>query len=316
MALLALPAMGCRGLDICDDEADEEVVLRRDLSLSDVPPAEIAKLGCLTKIIGDFSVTWNEEIEDLHGLESLRRLRRRVDINNNPKLTSLEGLDGLEIIDGLTRISENGAMTSLRGLDRLTEVHNDLEISGDALLSLEGLGSLRFAEGLEVHSESLPSLEGLGPVLTWRINLSGAALTDVSALADVRGLGSLSLTGITVLEQVEVPDAELIYLRIGDAPRLASLAPFAGKLADGLSIEILNADTLTSLEGLEGPTTLVGLSLTGNAKLESLDALSTVTKVTGDVTITSNAALPGAAVEAWLAGVEVTGTLTVSNNGP
>lgn len=59
-----------------------------------------------------------------------------------------------------------------------------------------------------------------------------------------------------------------------------------------------------------------GLSLTGNAKLESLDALSTVTKVTGDVTFTSNASLPEATVQAWLAGVEVTGTLKVSNNGP
>ncbi|MEZ4235830.1 MAG: hypothetical protein R3F59_06645 [Myxococcota bacterium] len=56
------------------------------------------------------------------------------------------------------------------------------------------------------------------------------------------------------------------------------------------------------------------LGLVGNGALVGIEEAQGLEAVGGDVAVTDNGALATSVVEAWLAGVAVTGTVTVSGN--
>jgi len=68
---------------------------------------------------------------------------------------------------------------------------------------------------------------------------------------------------------------------------------------------------LTSLSGFSALTSAGRLTIIDNPVLASLAGLSSLTAVNGNLTIYRNAVLPPASVDAFLAGVDVTGTITL-----
>jgi hypothetical protein len=130
-----------------------------------------------------------------------------------------------------------------------------------------------------------------------------------------------------VLGGVHVPDAQLEYLaplaslrRIderlsffrGVYGDLTSLGDNLAYVGGELSVRITNA--LVSLEGLGGVREVGSLEIDFNAALVSLDGLASLERVHGDIEIIDNAALPQAAIDRFLARIEVGGAVVVSGN--
>ncbi len=80
-------------------------------------------------------------------------------------------------------------------------------------------------------------------------------------------------------------------------------------------LHIFINDALTSLDGLSGLTTVGGyLDIRSNDALTSLDGLSGITSVGGDLYIQTNYSLCQSSVDAFVAGISVSGSVTTYSN--
>ncbi len=119
-----------------------------------------------------------------------------------------------------------------------------------------------------------------------------------SALIDLRGLENLTSIGGLMLSQHE---------------KLGDISALAGVRVQG-EVFVGGNDALTSLRGLESIEEASLLFIASNTALTSLDGLAGLRRVTGDLTIRSNAVLPQSAAEAFGAKVVVDGKLEIAGN--
>ena len=111
-------------------------------------------LGGITSIQGDLYINSNPALENLAGLSGLESVGGYLNIHNNNILTSLEGMEALSYVGSGFNISSNDVLASFAGLEGLTSIGGDLSIShNDALASLAGLENLTFIGGyLSIYS--------------------------------------------------------------------------------------------------------------------------------------------------------------------
>lgn len=179
-----------------------------------------ALAGC-EEVLGTLTVFGSSEL-DLRSLASLRLVRGPLIIGEGEAdVPSLEGLEALEEVESLA--IRNLQSADLLPLSRLTSVYgsqpggpgqlNGGQISiskSPQLQDLTGLEGLREWSGISLsETAALSSLNGLGTpgaVLASVIIHAAPALRDLSALAEVRALGELSLvdTGLESLRGLDL----------------------------------------------------------------------------------------------------------------
>ena len=130
-------------------------------------------LSVLTSIAGNLTITENNNLTSLTGLEGLTSVGN-IEIWDNVSLTSLTGLEGL-ISVGNVEIWGNIVLSSFTGLDNVTSITGGLAIGNNqALISMMGLDNVTSIGGelSIIDNSTLTSLTGLD-------NINGGSIINL-----------------------------------------------------------------------------------------------------------------------------------------
>ena len=160
-------AVEAAGYAACD-------TVQGDLTIASSDLEDMSALSRLHEVTGTLTITGNPELDDLGGLENLRRVGM-LEVSHNPELKTLSGLDALTEADSVV-IRANGIYTA-RGLGELRQV-GDLIIEGNHKLnSLSGVRSLKRARSVTIQNNPilcaigmLPALDGVDSRMLLRAN--------------------------------------------------------------------------------------------------------------------------------------------------
>ncbi|MCA9492401.1 MAG: hypothetical protein KC621_20855 [Myxococcales bacterium] len=300
---VALLFLGCSGPTIDDrrpwtppavsgvllpvDEPPVDLVWEGDAVLGS--DADVASFRRWTRITGDLVVEGTALTEV--SLPSLQEVGGEVRLWENPALATLD-LGALRSVGGDLSLYDDPELDALVGLGSLEEVGGSLVINRmPALVDLDGLQALeRVGARLYLfHLEGLRTLDGLeglrevaGPVQLWEdhalVDATFPALTTIGAaldLFDARSLVTLSLPELTDAQALELHHCDAMR-DAGDFPRLTSLT---GRLT------VQWNPVMRSLDGLGALTSVGSLHLEALPALASTAALSSLSEVTGDLTV-------------------------------
>ncbi len=223
------------------------------------------------------SISHNQVLESLDGLDGLNRVSATFMLNSNPALSSLSGLGGLVSLN-LLSILANNQLRDLSGLDNLEKV-GDLHITSNARFSsVSGAPKLTQIGTLHLETNPLTSLSGFNSTIVSLRNLwiSHASVSDFTGMLAPEGkVGSLTLvmnSGVYDLEGL-------------------SFESTAG------SIDIRNNSVLSDITELGDIKKVNGrLRISGNRRLANLCALTPIFTENPDMdaTIDSNGYNPTA----------------------
>jgi len=290
--------------------------INRDLTINNVSGlTDLTGLENLQEVGGTLSIANNPTLESLKGLSGLRtvytlsitnnktlrsitplislRSARSIEISQNTALTSLRGLDGLSSGGGLT-LSGNTSLSDLHGLDNLSDY--SLSISDNSLRSLAGLEQLRYASALYVRNEpflmDVTGLYSLTSVDVLKI-IGNPALLSLHGLENVRE-GSVAIESNANLTDVQALNGvtSLTFLDIAYNTSVRSLPAFENLGSLG-GLYLVGMSALENFSGL-GKITHIdnnAVTISENANLKTLTALSNLTYMRADLIIGSNPAL-------------------------
>jgi hypothetical protein len=214
---------------------------------------------------------------------------------------------------------QNAAVTSLAKLGNLVAV-NDLTLNGTGLTTLDSdpfivYGSVTVVGNTKLRDLENVTLERWTPPLPVQIVIDGNAelvsLDEVAKVAHVDG--DLALTNNAKLAGAAFPNLITVEgsVRIANNTALATLD--LGRTSSLGTLDISNNATLTTFTGPSATKLDGNLVVRGNAKLQNLGVMSSLTQVLGHVTIENNAAL--ANISAFSTTMQyVTGVLSISGN--
>jgi Leucine-rich repeat (LRR) protein len=259
----------------------------------------IASLTGVTQAGGDLSISNNDRLTNLTGLDRVTNVGGNLIIDSNPVLTNISSLSGVTQIGRDLQIVSNAQLTNLTGLNRLTSVGNNAIINSNPVLtSLAALSTLtQTGADLQILGNAqLPNLLGLSSLArvgnTLRID-NNAALTSLAALsALIQTGGDLAINNTPLLTNLTGLDGLTNIgksLRIANNPVLTSIAGLSALTQTGADLQILNNARLTNLTGLEGINRVGGsLLISDNITLTSIASLSALTQAGGDLLIANN----------------------------
>lgn len=226
-------------------------------------------------------------------------------------LTSLDGLDSLTAIDGFLVIEDQPNLTSISALGNVSGQVNTLRIERcPQLASLDGLDNIEAVEELTLGYEfalpdelgSLTDLGGLGGlVMVDRIvlnHLSGVSLAPLAGItaadgtpvswsvrrSNVTGLEGIGDAGAVFkleLKRVSTPTADLDGLQglvsvenvlVIDETELESLSGLNSLVTVGYQLAVEDNESLTTLDGLWGVTSVQSVRVYGNGVLPECEA--------------------------------------------
>ena len=146
------------------------------------------------------------------------------------------------------------------------------------------------------------------------IHVPDTQQTDMSFFTGLRRIhGRLTLfrnedmVSLHGLEQLERAGT----FGVSNALLLTDLSGLEGLTEVDAELYVNGNSGLRSLKGLDNVRTVGELSIVGNYDLESLDGLSSLERVEGDVVIDATDNLLRSEIEAFLAGIEVQGTVEI-----
>lgn len=226
-------------------------------------------------LYGSVILTNNRSLASLEGLEMLS-VMQSFEIISSPQLSSLAAL-GLYYVHGDVVIQDLDQIVDLTGLEALSHVGTLTIWANASLRNIIALAKLReITEFVVRENPSLTSLAGLSFAET---SLKSVDIAGNSSLSDLRGF-----------EQV----TEMGYLGVVGSKTLTSLDGLASLVAvgdNGLSLD--NDDALTSLAGLRALARVDGdISVEGNAVLQDVGVLESITFAGSLLTIMNNPSLP------------------------
>ncbi len=250
------------------------------------PLAELTTVG--STITSEFTISSNDNLVSLVGLENLASVSGPIHIRHNPVLASLSGLDGLTSTDTLLSVLNNDGLTSLMGLEGITNLGGINIQDNPALESLHGLAGLTTVERVffVANNSTLESLAGLenltsvGSILGISDNEQLGSLTGLENLVMVGG--NLSISQNPLLESLTGLDGLTTAGRLTIAQNsvLVSLDGLENLTAIDESLTIILNPMLVSLHGLEGLDSVAeSIQINQNNLLESLDGMEGITSV-------------------------------------
>ena len=286
--------------------------------------ASLDGLEGLQAVTGALSIYYNFDLSSvagLSGLESVGRFFLRSGEVSSLPLPSLHTVSGelalqdipITSLEGLGRLDSIGLLTLhdlhvLENINALTEAQvGGLTVNeAHQLSSISGMsGNTTLGTLTITQAPALRSLSGLESVtgILGDIGISGnPALTDISALSGLTELsGALDISKNNLLESLEGLHN---VTRAAQQITISSNNELAALRLDSLEhaksrIYINDNSHLQSLEGLEALRTVsYFVELKDNRELIDITSLHTITSIGGDLTITGNARLTAASVQA------------------
>eukprot|EP01137_Pigoraptor_chileana_P031234 Opistho-2@18754 len=232
--------------------------------------------GC-TRIIGDVYVSVDGVTQlPTASFGTINSISGSLRVTGCRDLTSLVGFNSLQTV-GWLDVSSNPALVSLQGLNSLRTVDGNLTLSANvALTSIDGLGSL----------------VSVGKTLTIATNIK---LPNVDPLSSLTTVGSLSVSSNTALVNVDglrrltlvVANATIAGNNaLVDINGLCLLARVGGNLAIRSNLKLGSLDGLVSLREIGS-----NLFVEKNAILLTIDALRSVRTINGSVSVQQNTKL-------------------------
>jgi len=289
------------------------------------------------------------ELLDLSGVTALSGGPASLSVHHNPSLRTID-LSNAQVGDTYRiNVADNDALTSLR-LDVLRTI-GQLRVQASALgsLVLPALDEVSrpscVPSCFELDAPSLVTLEAPSLRHAPDLVVVSTVLTQLALPALVAVDRDLHLAGNPSLAVVDLPRLDTVggELWVTDNPALSSLA--LPELVDSGRITIEHNDTLVDL-GLPEVTRTARLGVLGNpaltsvdlaalttvgpaggtgdgdlviddnAALASLDGLSALASVEGDLVVRDNPSLPQAAVVAFVKPLVVGGKVVIVGNQP
>lgn len=232
-------------------------------------------LSGITAIHGKLSISGNNQLASLAGLENLTKLGS-LQINYNATLLSLAALAGMSPLDSSTfdlNISANDALPSLVGLEGVQKARMIIIDNSPSLNNLEGLSNLTsVSQGLSLFGNGLNSLHGLENL----VHAGGLGISTNRSLIDLMGLSNLTtVDGMVMFQDNDV---------LANLKGLENLRT-AGTIGFGMH------NLLNSLEGLDNLSSVDNFLLIQNPLLTSCavkPVCETIATPGANVTVQSN----------------------------
>jgi hypothetical protein len=224
------------------------------------------------------------------------------------EVSEVTPLHALEAV-GWMHVYATSNLASLDGLNNLRRIADDLFIGAylpDAGCLGTQITTLAPLQSLEEIGDSLYICEN--PNLTSIAALGTALSGDFGGTIEIYASPSLeSLAGLEGL--TSAGDS----LNFGGLPLVADLVPLGNLTAVDGALGIAGWG-MASMEGLEQLTTAGSFRIVENPQLVSLAGLEGLLSVEDNLSIHDNPMLPQAEAEAFAAGVDVGGSVTICNN--
>lgn len=245
------------------------------------PVYSICPLGYLSFTsqaqINDFGATYStcnvttghlvisgNDITNLSPLQNIVEVGGNFYAHNNPLLANFNGLQNIKSIGGYIRIHNNTALASISALT-LNEQPNGVL---DSYLLIENNPALT--------SLGQQNVNGLGKIteITSYLRIHGnPALASIDALSGLTGIGTSTATTLTY-RGVSV-----------HGTAISSISAFSNLTQINAELNISDNPNLTSLQGLNGITSIAGFLRIYNNGLTNLDGLANLTSIGGNLTI-------------------------------
>jgi hypothetical protein len=172
--------------------------------------ADLAGLESLEQLGSDAGVNAlviadNQALVELGALGGVSQMRVSIVITENTSLAGLTGIDALRATSSIV-LANNASLAVIAGLTALQDCET-LTVVGNATLisfelpALEGAGVIGITGNQALASLSLPSLANVSDTLTVSNN---PALTSLGSLEALQTVGSLAITGNSMLPQCSV----------------------------------------------------------------------------------------------------------------
>ncbi|HFA50018.1 MAG TPA: hypothetical protein ENJ95_13500 [Bacteroidetes bacterium] len=272
------------------------VICPGNLTLSS--QAEVNAFGNCEIIDGQLTIQGGD-ITDLSPLDALKEVTGALVIIGNSNLSTLEGLNNLTSIGGLVLI-DNPLLQNLLPLSNSSSEESGVLIlrKNNSMSDLKGLEGITGTRSLDIRENAnLQTLEGLDNLAIADGNFS---ISGNPALLNLNGLNSLH----TVKDVFGIHDNAV----------LADISALA-QLSSVYVMAIGRNPSLADLSGLENLNDLWTLSIVNNNALQNLDAFSSLTSITGDLTILENPVLTDCCgIQPLLSGGSIGGAILIEGN--
>lgn len=285
----------------CNSEQDIEsscgpVICTGDLVFES--QAEVDAFSGCAILDGQLSIS-GADITDLTPLASLKEITKALVIQSNSNLASLDGLNNLTSIGGLVLI-DNPLIQNLMPFSNVSGIEWGVLIlrSNHTLIDLTGLEGFFEVSYLSIYdNNNLKTLEGLDK------------LTIVSGDVSIQGNPALeNLNGLNSLHTVQE------VFGINSNATLTDISALA-QLNSAFVMAIGSNPSLTNLSGLENLHDLWTLAIVRNDALQNLDVFSSLTSITGDLTIIENPVLTDCCgIQPLLNGGSIGGKILIEDN--
>lgn len=253
-----------------------------------------------TLIIGHTGAPMTTNIDDLTGLSSLKRINGTLRVRNVDLIETFEGLHNLEFIEDDLIIGDNELLKNLNDFNGIDSIGGDLDIYNN--LNLETLfekdsiiyigNSLRIFDNpilTEILGfKELKSIRGSLQILNNELLKSNEGfenLENINGGLDIALSPNLeNLTGFDLLTTIG-NGMKIRVTGIKDFTGFEKLEIIQGSLV-GNSVSITDNPNLISLSGLGALDSIQrSLFITGNQELESIEALSNLKFIGGQLSI-------------------------------
>lgn len=271
-----------------------------NLDISENPSLmTISGFGHLASVSGNFLINGNSSLEVLSEFENLLSVGVGVSIERNFSLATFSGFDALIYVggDGIT-VGQNVALLNFSGFNILSTASRLEVISNGMLVEFSGFGKLNSVTGSIriINNNSLMELPEFEALISVSGNINIQENDNMLALSTFNNLevidGDLfvrrndhlvsfgGFEGLTTLGYLSI----LGNLRLENLPEFPSLTTVVNSILIFNNDNLVNASTLSELEGVGGDFEIVD-----NLRLATISGFSVT--VGGSVEIRSNAAL-------------------------
>jgi len=238
---------------------------------------DFTKLTGLRCIDGDMRIWYTDELESLHGLESLIRIGGNLDIEANKALSDISALSGITGTKGKVDLYGCPLMESLEGLHNIEKAQTISIETMNALKDLNGIRGLQSVGTLVIYTATqLNTLAGLE-----NVNKIGCVLqivnTNISSLQGLSGLESMGT------------DCEDAVIILGNNHNLSSLEGMDNLETITGTFQLISNSILADTRGLEKITGINGdIIIDNNDSLKALTGLENLKTITESIRITGN----------------------------
>jgi len=217
-------------------------------------------------LIGNLSIQNNWALANLHGLESLEKVVEQLTISGDENLQSLTGLDNLKRTF-IFRCIGNKSLSSFEALHNFNYA-NTMELVDNGLLNLKGLEGVKEIETLEIWSnQNMTSLEGLQNLkLASEISIIGnKALLSISHLG---GLTSFTVSPYYKGNRMLISENDALTSLDG----LQNITLFTGRLTVSQNLSLNNLCALQNIIAIGDFA--IPVNITQNLYNPSADAIA------------------------------------------